>query len=408
VKIALVHPRLDVRGGAENVVSWLARGLRERGHDVVVATGRFSPERWAPGTWDGIPLHVAGSGRLDRLKSRSARKRGPGRRLRPLLADRELVVAHNPPAPLWATTALRRMRRGRPRILWFCQEPSARFHWRTSQPRLAAALERDPHPPWAAEPFRAFLAQADASGRRGPRAFAVDRALDLEGASRADVLLGNSAFTAQVAERVYGRPVVPCLPGVPVPPPPDAGSVGEPYVAWVTSANLHKNAHGFLEAVRIAVCELGASDLCVRVVGLDRDRFGGLVRASGLADVVRLEPGWLPDAELERLVAGSRLLAFPAIDEPFGLVPVHAMAHGRAVLASGTGGPAETVVDGVTGVHVDPLDPGDMARRLVTLWRNPAACEALGAAGRKRYHAHLTLDRFLDRFERIAFTFGLG
>jgi hypothetical protein len=44
-----------------------------------------------------------------------------------------------------------------------------------------------------------------------------------------------------------------------------------------------------------------------------------------------------------------------------------------------------------------------MAERLCELWASPARCDALGAAGRERYEAEFTFDRFLDRFERLAF-----
>ena len=106
----------------------------------------------------------------------------------------------------------------------------------------------------------------------------------------------------------------------------------------------------------------------------------------------------LDDARYAQLLAGARLVAVPSLDEPFGLVPLEAMAHARAVLASRRGGPAESVVDGVTGVHVDPLDPAAIARELVALWRDPARCEALGRAGRERYLREFTLERFADRF----------
>jgi D-inositol-3-phosphate glycosyltransferase len=131
-------------------------------------------------------------------------------------------------------------------------------------------------------------------------------------------------------------------------------------------------------------------------VGLDaalRERVAEL----GLVDnVAALD--LLDDARYSHLLAGGRFVAYPCIDEPFGLVPVEAMARGRAVLVANGGGPAESVVDGVTGVHVDPLDPAAIARALVALWRDPAHCEELGRAGRERYLREFTLDRFADRF----------
>jgi glycosyltransferase involved in cell wall biosynthesis len=392
LRIALVHPRLDHRGGAENVVCWMARGLLDRGHDVVVATQRFSPERWNEKDWDAVPLIVFGNGRFDRWKRRAQRKRGPGHPLRRAVGRCDLIVAHNAPAPVWAAVAARRMRAAR--VVWYCEEPKARFHWRQTMPHLAEAVADLDRRPW----LRAFADQC-ARDDRNPRV-AVDRAVDLEAARHLDLVLGNSAFTADNAARVYGVPAAPCILGMPE-PAAEPGPSGDPYLAWITSGAEHKNAFGFLDALHLAVHELGARDLRVRAVGLRGDEFALRIAELSLADHVHCE-GWMSDADLNPLIAGCRLLAYPPIDEPFGLVPLHAMAHARPVLASNIGGPAETVVDGVTGGRVDPLDPRDMATRLVELWSSPARCDALGAAGRERYLAHFTFDRFMDRFEALA------
>jgi glycosyltransferase involved in cell wall biosynthesis len=396
MRIALAHPRFDHRGGAENVVCWMARGLLERGHDVVVATGRFSPECWDEKDWQGIPLVVLRAGVLDRYKHRAARKRSLGYRLRRAIGERDLIVANNFPSQMWAAVAARRMRETR--VVWFCEEPITRIHGRVTMPRFTAALEDLDRYPWLRDGAER-LAMRRAKDARSSRS-AVDRKLDLEAAARIDVLLGNSAFTARGAARVYAREAVPCILGMPEPAPARRPH-GEPYVAWVTSAIEHKNAAGFLEALRIAVHELGARDLRVRAVGLRGEAFARRISALALGDVVTCE-GWQSEADLNELIAGCRLLAYPPIEEPFGLVPLHAMAHARPVLAANLGGPAETVVDGVTGLLADPLDPRDMAERLVELWSAPARCDAFGAAGRERYRAEFTFERFMDRFQALA------
>jgi glycosyltransferase involved in cell wall biosynthesis len=59
--------------------------------------------------------------------------------------------------------------------------------------------------------------------------------------------------------------------------------------------------------------------------------------------------GWQTDDQLRALYSGCRALVFPG-EEDFGIVPVEAMASGKAVIALGKGGVLETVVNGVHGV----------------------------------------------------------
>ncbi|MEM7409546.1 MAG: glycosyltransferase family 4 protein [Myxococcota bacterium] len=395
--IGLVHPRLDHRGGAENVVLWMAQALRRRGHRVTVVARKFSAARWNDGDWDGITLHTLPERYWDRFRTRRVRKALPGRRLAQLLGpDCGLIVAHNSPAQVWAREALRSL--PDTRVVWFCEEPRARFYWQQTQPTIAAAMEERDRYTWAAEGF----ADRDRLSRDHARARVdTDRAQDLEAGRQIDRVLGNSVFTAKVAAEVYGRDVVPCTLGMPEPEyVPVPASEAKPYVAWVAANEFHKNVAGALEALRIAVHELGATDLRVRITGLNAERHGPVIDAARLGDHLVLE-GWRSDAELNALVAGCRFLLFPSVDEPFGLVPVHAMAHGRAVLAGNTGGPAETVLDDVNGVNVDALDPQAMAAALVALWRDPDRADALGARGRERYRAEFTFDHFMDRFEAL-------
>jgi len=59
--------------------------------------------------------------------------------------------------------------------------------------------------------------------------------------------------------------------------------------------------------------------------------------------------GWKNDDELASLYAGCTALVFPG-EEDFGIVPLEAMASGKAVIAYGKGGALETVQEGVSGV----------------------------------------------------------
>jgi glycosyltransferase involved in cell wall biosynthesis len=87
--------------------------------------------------------------------------------------------------------------------------------------------------------------------------------------------------------------------------------------------------------------------------------------------------------------------------EPFGIVPLEAMACGVPVVASAVGGLTDTVVDGVTGVLVPPRDPNALARALKSLLADPARREAYGLAGADRVQARYTWDRVAQDTERV-------
>lgn len=57
----------------------------------------------------------------------------------------------------------------------------------------------------------------------------------------------------------------------------------------------------------------------------------------------------VPDQLKASLLKAAKLLLYTPSDEHFGIVPLEAMLSGVPVLASNSGGPLETVIDGVTG-----------------------------------------------------------
>jgi len=79
--------------------------------------------------------------------------------------------------------------------------------------------------------------------------------------------------------------------------------------------------------------------------------------------------------------------------EPFGIVPLEAMACGVPVVASAVGGQIDSVVDGVTGVHVPPREPAALATALRALLDHPERREDLGRAGVERARRRFAHDR---------------
>jgi phosphatidylinositol alpha-1,6-mannosyltransferase len=70
--------------------------------------------------------------------------------------------------------------------------------------------------------------------------------------------------------------------------------------------------------------------------------------------------------------------------EGFGIVYMEASARGIPVVAGNVAGARDAVVDGETGLLVDPEDPDAVAQALLTLVEDPQLARKMGEAGRRR------------------------
>jgi type III pantothenate kinase len=112
----------------------------------------------------------------------------------------------------------------------------------------------------------------------------------------------------------------------------------------------------------------------------------------GVADRVQLR-GRVERADLPALLRSADAVVCSPWYEPFGIVPLEAMACGVPVIASAVGGMIDTVVDGVTGVHISPRDPDRIAQAARGLLEDPARRAAYGRAGVRRARRLYDWDR---------------
>jgi colanic acid/amylovoran biosynthesis glycosyltransferase len=71
------------------------------------------------------------------------------------------------------------------------------------------------------------------------------------------------------------------------------------------------------------------------------------------------------------------------------------------VVVSTSGGAGEGVADGATGLHFAPGDEAALARHLLTLLRDPALRERMGAAARAHVLRHFDLRTQTARLEAL-------
>jgi glycosyltransferase involved in cell wall biosynthesis len=114
-----------------------------------------------------------------------------------------------------------------------------------------------------------------------------------------------------------------------------------------------------------------------------RDYLIRRAEALGVMNAVHL-PGFLPQAEMPHFYGALDVLAHPALEEPFGLAVVEAMASGRPVIASDRGGTPEIIRDGIDGLIVSVESPTAMAAAIARVLGEPALAARLAQSGRAR------------------------
>ena len=94
--------------------------------------------------------------------------------------------------------------------------------------------------------------------------------------------------------------------------------------------------------------------------------------------------GTVSRRDLEDRYRLATLFCLPSRQEGFGIVFLEAMACGKPIVAGRRAAVPETVVDGETGLLVDPDDPAELAEALAKLLLDGDLRRAIGAAGRRR------------------------
>ena len=316
MRTVVVHERFTELGGSERVVEQLVQAFPGAGVFVPVHDPAARPE--------GIPAESVRTSGLQRVYRGGPRYAEllpllPGAMARADLSDADLVITSHhafaqrvrPPADV--------------PMVSYVHTP-ARWIWESTTR--------------AGEPGGAL-------GARGLQAFAASqRRADRRSAARPKQLVANSSAVADRIERWWGRP------SVVIPPPvrthvftPDPSVEREDFFLLAGRLVPYKRPELAVSAARRAG---------VRLVVVGEGRAQAACEAHAGPGVEFL--GRLGDAAMLDLMRRARGLLFPGFED-FGIVPVEAMACGTPVVALGAGGALDSVVHGVTGLHVTPSGP---------------------------------------------------
>jgi glycosyltransferase involved in cell wall biosynthesis len=137
---------------------------------------------------------------------------------------------------------------------------------------------------------------------------------------------------------------------------------------------------------------VGSSDASTPGSDPEIARLDRIAGSLGLADRVEFR-GRVDQTRTPALFRSADAVLCTPWYEPFGIVPLEAMACGVPVIAASVGGLTDTVVDGVTGTLVPPHDPEAIASAVSSLLADPERIARFGAAGRARVELRYSWQR---------------
>ncbi len=105
--------------------------------------------------------------------------------------------------------------------------------------------------------------------------------------------------------------------------------------------------------------------------------------------------------DVDRLLGDLDVFVLSSLSEGFSLATVEAMAAGRPVIVTRSGGPEEVIEDGVTGFLVPRQDPQSLAAKICEVLNNKALAGALGQRAQAMVRNKFSLATMVGEYARV-------
>jgi glycosyltransferase involved in cell wall biosynthesis len=177
-------------------------------------------------------------------------------------------------------------------------------------------------------------------------------------------------------------------------------SPGEAIITYVGRLDPEKGVDRLIEALSVVSVRHPQLRLVIAGKGAEQAKLETLAMQKGLKQRISFL-GYVTGPALEALYKISNILVCPSLYEPFGIVPLEGMINRVPVIVSDTGGMAEIVEHGRTGIKVPPGDVKALARSLESLLDDPAEARRLGSAGFDRANQAYSWDNVAERLDSL-------
>jgi glycosyltransferase involved in cell wall biosynthesis len=153
-----------------------------------------------------------------------------------------------------------------------------------------------------------------------------------------------------------------------------------------------------LQALRQVKCEFTAT---IVGTGNAKDSLEALNQKLGLANRVKFR-GWVSNDQLSAFYSAVKVVVVPSRwPEPFGMIGLEAMRHGRPVVAFSVGGISDWLHHNYTGILVPEQDTEAMAHGIEQILTRDEFATRLGNNAYDRFTTHYAFEDYLTRLETL-------
>ncbi len=374
MKIIILHPHFAYYRGASKFVLEVGERLAKKGLDILVVT--IMADRRVIKPYPHIKFHFLGGPKTDRLFFWISYPifQWKLHRFLDTIPDK-VLFPQVMPANWWAFI----YKKFHPEVplIWMCQEPSAFIHSTLVIESLS----------W---PFRTVIKLL--------KPFMIP--FDIWLAGGADYVIANSKYGKGLIQKTYNRTAsYLAYPSVDINKFKPEGKKGK-YIFTVSRLDKQKRIDILIRAYAIIPDDLRKKyHLLIGGEGREKQILIDLVKNLKIESFVEFL-GSLSEDKLPALYAQASLVVFPAVGEPFGIVPLEAMACGTPVIATEGGGTEESIVDGETGFLIKSNQVGLLAGKMTYLLTRENLLGKMGKDARLHMEKNFSWDKTAQEIEK--------
>ena len=379
-RLAVLHYALGRFGGAAKIAILQAIYLNKMGFDVELFYGGPILNDWRKRVISEIPVNPLPLG-LPKSPQDVTKITETLSKLRTF----DIILVSYGICPLFAYYLTRFFGR---KVVWYCGEP-LRALWEDFLTGLSYKSLKCTVKPTSEFLYGKTYSSIFLSESLYNASIRILRALDIKTARSYRKIVANSFYTEELISRVYHlkgnvSTVHPGIDPVNFRQVKKTRSVPSDYILAIGAMIPMKNYTNLIKAFNYLPLQHRLKlKLLIIGDGPLRETVQSTIQKLGLEDNVVITANVNED-ELFCYYKNCKFVIHVALHEPFGLVPLEAAAFGKTAIVSNIGGPKEFVVDGQSGILVNPFDPKEIANAITYLVENERIAYRMGLKARDR------------------------